>query len=105
MMLLGDESAECEKTVWPEHAREYLPAKLPEISLNSFNGFGGFDAQGGYVIDIADVPTPAPWVNILANESFGMIVGEDGGGCSVWHRQQPRGRTDALAGRCAECGL
>ena len=27
------------------------------------------------LIDIADMPTPAPWVNILANESFGMIVG------------------------------
>lgn len=106
MMLLGDESAECEKTVWPEHAREYLPAKLPEISLNSFNGFGGFDAQGGYVIDIADMPTPAPWVNILANESFGMIVGEDGGGF-IWHGSSREGgltrwRGDVLNAGCEQ---
>ncbi|MDQ3474735.1 MAG: hypothetical protein M3447_13470, partial [Acidobacteriota bacterium] len=54
---------------------------LPELTF--FNGLGGFH-QGGreYVIVLgADQWTPAPWSNIIANESeFGFQVSETGAG-------------------------
>jgi cyclic beta-1,2-glucan synthetase len=54
---------------------------LPELTF--FNGLGGFN-QGGreYVIVLgADQWTPAPWANIIANQSsFGFQVTENGAG-------------------------
>ncbi|MEP6636067.1 MAG: glucoamylase family protein [Acidobacteriota bacterium] len=54
---------------------------LPELSF--FNGLGGFN-QGGreYVVILGeDQWTPAPWANIIANESeFGFQVSETGAG-------------------------
>ncbi|MEP6920109.1 MAG: glucoamylase family protein [bacterium] len=54
---------------------------LPELTF--FNGLGGFH-QGGreYVIVLGeDQWTPAPWANIIANESdFGFQVSETGAG-------------------------
>ncbi|MGI8734706.1 MAG: GH36-type glycosyl hydrolase domain-containing protein [Pyrinomonadaceae bacterium] len=54
---------------------------LPELTF--FNGLGGFH-QGGreYVIVLgADQWTPAPWANVIANESeFGFQVSETGAG-------------------------
>ncbi|PKP68603.1 MAG: cellobiose phosphorylase, partial [Alphaproteobacteria bacterium HGW-Alphaproteobacteria-5] len=46
------------------------------------NGLGGFTPDGReYVIHLeANERTPAPWSNILANETFGTIVTEAGGG-------------------------
>ncbi|PIQ23378.1 hypothetical protein COW36_03115 [bacterium (Candidatus Blackallbacteria) CG17_big_fil_post_rev_8_21_14_2_50_48_46] len=45
------------------------------------NGWGGFTPDGQeYVITLnAGQMTPAPWVNVLANETFGTIVSESGG--------------------------
>src|SRR6059058_1180750 len=45
------------------------------------NGFGGFTPDGHeYVITMhAGQVTPAPWVNVLANPSFGTVVSENGG--------------------------
>jgi cellobiose phosphorylase len=45
-----------------------------------FNGFGGFSKDGKeYVISTADGKfTPAPWINVLANQNFGTIVSESG---------------------------
>ncbi len=45
-----------------------------------FNGMGGFTPDGcEYVIAPgAGVRTPAPWVNVLANPSFGTVVSESG---------------------------
>jgi cyclic beta-1,2-glucan synthetase len=42
--------------------------------LEFFNGFGGFSAGGTeYVTNVrADKPTPAPWINVIANENFGF---------------------------------
>jgi cyclic beta-1,2-glucan synthetase len=46
------------------------------------NGIGGFSADGReYVIHLGrGESTPAPWANILANETFGSLVTESGGG-------------------------
>jgi cellobiose phosphorylase len=49
--------------------------------LADFNGTGGFTRDGReYVITTTlDAPTPAPWVNVLANPWFGTVVSESGG--------------------------
>ncbi|MDB5659978.1 MAG: hypothetical protein JWS10_2593, partial [Cypionkella sp.] len=54
-------------------------------SLEFFNGFGGFDAAGReYVTVLRDgATTPAPWVNVVANPSFGFITSAEGAG-PVW---------------------
>ncbi|TRD11625.1 cellobiose phosphorylase [Erythrobacter insulae] len=46
------------------------------------NGFGGFTPDGReYLIHLEPgQSTPAPWVNVLANEGFGTLVTEAGGG-------------------------
>ncbi|MEO8392309.1 MAG: glucoamylase family protein, partial [Chloroflexota bacterium] len=46
------------------------------------NGWGGFSADGKeYVVYLkADQWTPAPWVNVIANEQFGFLVSESGAG-------------------------
>ena len=46
------------------------------------NGLGGFTPDGKeYVVTIApETPTPAPWSNVIANDDFGTLVTESGGG-------------------------
>ncbi|MEO8156409.1 MAG: glucoamylase family protein [Betaproteobacteria bacterium] len=53
---------------------------LPRSDLLFFNGFGGFSADGReYVITTAPgQPTPAPWVNVIANAQFGTVISESG---------------------------
>jgi cyclic beta-1,2-glucan synthetase len=52
----------------------------PRRDLLFFNGLGGFTADGReYVITLSEAQTtPAPWVNVLANPSFGTVVSESG---------------------------
>jgi len=55
-----------------------------QLDLEFFNGVGGF-ADGGreYVTTLlGEQRTPAPWINIVSNESFGFQVSADGGGCT-----------------------
>ena len=57
------------------------PAPRP-TDLEFFNGFGGFSANGAeYVvhIDQGRLP-PAPWINVVANPSFGFHAAAEGGG-------------------------
>ncbi|TCT10096.1 GH36-type glycosyl hydrolase domain-containing protein [Paralcaligenes ureilyticus] len=53
---------------------------LPERELVFDNGLGGFTTDGcEYVIRTTqDAMTPAPWVNVLANSSFGSLITESG---------------------------
>ena len=67
-------------------------ASAGEEPLRCFNGFGGFSARGDeYVIRMPPGPfgaprlTPRPWVNVLANPSFGALISESGAGCT-WSR-------------------
>ena len=48
--------------------------------LQFFNGKGGFSADGReyVIITTSDDPTPAPWVNVIANPCFGTVVSEAG---------------------------
>ena len=57
-----------------------LAGRAPKLNLTFDNGTGGFSADGReYVITVsAGHMTPVPWVNVLANPSFGTLVSESG---------------------------
>jgi cyclic beta-1,2-glucan synthetase len=59
---------------------EPVPAVVPR-DLIFANGYGGFTRDGQeYVITLPPgLMTPAPWINVLANPSFGTVVSESGG--------------------------
>lgn len=50
--------------------------------LEFFNGVGGFDREGREYVTIldGDQETPAPWLNVIANPSFGFQVSAEGSG-------------------------
>jgi len=82
----------------PEHmARKRDPrdpsAVLPFMELPFFNSLGGFTPEGKeYAIYIGpDMHTPAPWVNVIANPSFGTLVSETGSGFT-WRGNSQRNR-------------
>ncbi|WP_284324979.1 GH36-type glycosyl hydrolase domain-containing protein [Cypionkella aquatica] len=54
-------------------------------TLEFFNGTGGFAEDGReYVTVLRDgATTPAPWINVVANPSFGFITSAEGSG-PVW---------------------
>ena len=64
----------------PHRAEPRAPVQPASPDLRFFNGLGGFTADGReYVIRTAPGQvTPAPWVNVLANPSFGTVVSESG---------------------------
>ncbi|OIO00482.1 MAG: cyclic beta 1-2 glucan synthetase, partial [Desulfovibrionaceae bacterium CG1_02_65_16] len=59
-------------------------APQPRPDLTFFNGLGGFTPDGReYVITTAKTQlTPTPWVNVLANPTFGTVVSESGLACT-----------------------
>ncbi|HEY3099838.1 MAG TPA: hypothetical protein VGL14_13070 [Methylomirabilota bacterium] len=64
----------------PAKATPVAPSPPPELEL--FNGHGGFAEDGReYVTILRDGRwTPAPWINVIANPSFGFQVSESGSG-------------------------
>jgi cyclic beta-1,2-glucan synthetase len=71
--------------------RQASQDKSPDLSLADlaaelkfFNGLGGFTADGReYVTALSEgLRTPQPWVNVVANPSFGFLVSESGSGCT-----------------------
>ena len=62
-------------------------ASLADVSaeLTFFNGLGGFSADGReYVTVLTEgLRAPQPWINVVANPSFGFIASESGSG-STW---------------------
>ncbi len=75
------------EAVAPSLPRPLRPGKGADVPLNVpdlefFNGLGGF-ADGGreYVTVLGEgLRTPAPWINVIANPSFGFLVSESGSG-------------------------
>ena len=57
-------------------------AAPPRPELEFFNGLGGFDAGGREYVTILGEGqwTPAPWINVIANPSFGFQVSVEGAG-------------------------
>ena len=64
--------------------RKVLRAELVpsprQSEMNFFNGLGGFNKDGTEYVIMLDgkKPTPAPWVNVIANPTFGTVVSESG---------------------------
>ncbi|MCC7325739.1 MAG: hypothetical protein IT521_02905 [Burkholderiales bacterium] len=82
--------------VAPERCRAKASARAPASSrgpLEFDNGTGGFARSSReYVIRLAEGRcTPVPWINAVANASFGFIVSAEGGGYtwSVNSQQNP----------------
>ena len=59
----------------------------PVPPLEFFNGYGGFAEDGReYVVVLRPgQSTPAPWINVVANQGFGFLVAAEGGGYT-WSR-------------------
>jgi cyclic beta-1,2-glucan synthetase len=72
--------------------REPSPA-LPFLELPYFNSLGGFTPDGReYAIYLGpDTHTPAPWVNVIANPTFGTLLSETGSGFT-WYGNSQRNR-------------
>ncbi len=68
----------------PAEAAERMSPLLRPDSLQFDNGYGGFSPDGQeYIIYLRPgETTPAPWINVIANEDFGFLVSETGGGYS-----------------------
>ena len=68
-------------------------APLPFRELSYFNSLGGFTPDGReYAIYLGpETNTPAPWVNVIANPTFGTMVSESGSGCT-WYGNSQRNR-------------
>ena len=64
------------------HAAKPANAPAAREPLLYFNGFGGFSQDGReYVITLSEgLRTPEPWVNVIANPSFGFLVSQSGAG-------------------------
>ncbi len=71
-------------------------APLPFMELNYFNSLGGFTPDGReYAIYLGPgTNTPAPWVNVIANPSFGVMVSETGAGFT-WFGNSQRNRLNS----------
>ena len=66
----------------PFSARRETKAVPAKLDLEFFNGLGGFTADGREYVTIlgAGQSTPAPWINVIANPSFGFQVSAEGSG-------------------------
>jgi cyclic beta-1,2-glucan synthetase len=54
----------------------------PKLDLEFFNGLGGFTPDGREYVTVLGKGqwTPAPWINVVANPSFGFLASESGSG-------------------------
>ncbi len=64
----------------PRHAETELAAARPQLEF--FNGLGGFADDGREYVTVLgpEQATPAPWLNVIANPTFGFQVSESGAG-------------------------
>jgi cellobiose phosphorylase len=82
----------------PAHAGDaVLEVEAPP--LTHANGIGGFTAGGReYAIVLhGDLDTPQPWVNVIANERFGTVVGATGAAWT-WAGNSRENRLTPFAG-------
>ena len=63
-------------------ARLAPPLQPRPPDLEFFNGLGGFTRDGAEYVTILGPgqSTPAPWINVIANPTFGFQTGTEGGG-------------------------
>jgi cyclic beta-1,2-glucan synthetase len=68
-----------------------LPRSRPQLEF--FNGLGGFAERGREYVTLLDQGhcTPAPWLNVIANPTFGFQVSTDGSGFT-WAQNSQQNR-------------
>ena len=64
----------------PAETTEDIPPTSPDLEF--FNGLGGFTRDGREYVTVLGKGqwTPAPWINVIANQKFGFQVSESGSG-------------------------
>ncbi|HEY6071889.1 MAG TPA: hypothetical protein VIV15_00500, partial [Anaerolineales bacterium] len=67
-----------------EHDPEPTPPLQLPTGLLMDNSYGGFSKDGReYIIHLQQGQhTPRPWINVIANSQFGLLVSEAGSGCT-----------------------
>jgi len=87
------EVPELSKPMAKKRAPREPSASLPFIELPYFNSLGGFTPDGReYAIYLGpNTHTPAPWVNVIANPTFGTLISETGSGFT-WYGNSQRNR-------------
>lgn len=89
-------------------AIEYETKDVDVPPLEFWNGFGGFANNGREYVVVLDghTTTPAPWVNVIANETIGFQVSAEGSGytwaVNARERQLTPWSNDAAANRPGE---
>ena len=74
------------KAQWPAQtssaAETAQPRPAEDEVLECFNGLGGFADEGREYVTVLDhgARTPAPWLNVIANQHFGFQVSAQGAG-------------------------
>jgi len=70
----------------PSKPAAFTSPEAQPLVLQYFNGLGGFCPEGNeYIIRLdKGQNTPAPWVNVLSNHTFGCIASASGSGFT-WH--------------------
>jgi cyclic beta-1,2-glucan synthetase len=63
-------------------ATDVAPPSAVNPALEFFNGYGGFanDGREYQVVLEGGATTPAPWMNVVSNPTFGFTASADGGG-------------------------
>jgi cyclic beta-1,2-glucan synthetase len=87
------EAPQLPESVAKKRASREPSAPLPFMELPYFNSLGGFTPDGReYAIYLGpNVHTPAPWVNVIANPTFGALISETGSGFT-WYGNSQRNR-------------
>jgi cyclic beta-1,2-glucan synthetase len=95
VLLLGTQGTLSEQVIRNCLVRPMMPSKASALQGNQqllsnpnrpdlefFNGLGGFGNDGleYQIILAAQQFTPAPWINVIANEKIGFTVSESGSG-------------------------
>jgi cyclic beta-1,2-glucan synthetase len=78
----ADPNAPIRPLVEPPAHRPRLLATLRPPDLEFFNGLGGFAVGGKEYVTVLGPgqSTPAPWINVIANATFGFQTATEGGG-------------------------
>lgn len=65
-----------------KHTPIVTQPEIKRLELEFFNGLGGFANKGTEYVICLDKgnKTPAPWINVIANSSFGFHVSAEGSG-------------------------
>jgi cyclic beta-1,2-glucan synthetase len=87
------EAPELPEPIARKRAPREPSASLPFMELPYFNSLGGFTPDGReYAIYLGPgIHTPAPWVNVIANPTFGTMISETGAGFT-WYGNSQRNR-------------